>query len=383
MSAIAEYRAWAEIDLEALANNLRWIRHGVGAGCGVITVVKADAYGHGLRQIAGCLMQNGTDVLGVANLAEASNVRAAGEGWPVLMLGACQSEREFKTLCQANVAATVSSREEILELARVAGRFRQRALVHLKIDTGMSRLGVAPGGALKLATLIAEQPFLSFDGVYTHLSSSEEDALFTGDQLKRFSSCLELFKSAGLVIPKIHALNSGGIAYETTRVGNHVRPGLLVYGITPPGKRTETADWLTRLRPVLALKSRISHIKTISCGSAVSYGQSAVCSRSTRLATVCIGYGDGILRSASRRMEVLIAGQRCPVVGVITMDQMMVDVSHLPMLQRGDEVVVIGAQGEDELLAGDLASAAGSIVWEILTSITQSCLLYTSPSPRD
>ena len=371
MSAIADYRAWAEIDLSALANNLRWIKYGIGAERRVITVVKADAYGHGLRQIAACLMQNGTDVLGVANLGEASIVRSTGEGWPVLMLGGCHSAREFKELCQAEVIATISSREEVLELAQVAERLGQRASVHLKIDTGMSRLGVMPSQSLELATLIAGSPSLSLEGVYTHLSSSEDDAMFTKNQLKRFSGCLDSFRSAGLDIPTIHAMNSGGISYETSLVGNCVRPGLLVYGIVPPGKRPEIAGWLERLHPVLSLKSRVTHVKTIPPGTGVSYGQSAVCARSSKVATVCIGYGDGILRSGSRRMEVLIGGRRCPVVGAITMDQVIVDVSGVPSVRRGDEVVLIGNQGKEALMAAGLACAAGSIVWEVLTSITQ------------
>ena len=366
-----EYRVWAEVDLDALANNLRWIRFGIGEERCIITVVKADAYGHGLQQIAGHLMQHGTDILGVANLGEAAAVRSIGKGWPILMLGACHSSGEFEKLCVDGVAATISSESEASELARIAQKLDCQASVHLKIDTGMGRLGVSPECALSLARLINGYSSLALDGVYTHLSSSEDDEVLTRRQLDRFERCLSELIEARLSVSHIHAMNSGGLAYEDQWVGNFVRPGLLVYGIVPPGRRRVKAEWLKRLRPVLSLKTKVAFVKTVSAGSPISYGQKDVCSRTSVLATVCAGYGDGILRTGGRRMEVLIGGKRCPVRGMITMDQMIVDVSEVPNVLRGDEVVIIGAQEGKGISALDQAVAAGTIPWEVLTSITQ------------
>jgi len=371
MSAMPDYRVWAEVDLDALANNLRWIRFGIGEERGIITVVKADAYGHGLQQIAGHLMQHGTDILGVANLGEAAAVRSIGKGWPILMLGACYSSGEFKQLCLDGVAATISSESEASELARIAQKLDCQASVHLKIDTGMGRLGVSPEGALSLARLINGHASLALDGVYTHLSSSEDDEVLTRIQLNRFEGFLGELTQNRLSVSHVHAMNSGGLAYEERWVGNFVRPGLLVYGIVPRGRRRGKVEWLKRLRPVLSLKSKVAFVKKMSTGSPISYGQKDVCSRTSVLATVCAGYGDGILRSGGRRMEVMISGKRCPVRGMITMDQMIVDVSEVPNVRRGDEVVIIGTQGGDGISAKDQARAAGTIPWEVLTSITQ------------
>ena len=371
MNTIHEYRVWAEIDLDALANNLRWIRFGIGGERGVITVVKADAYGHGLQQIAGHLMQHGTDILGVANLGEAAAVRSIGKGWPILMLGSCHSRGEFEKLCLDGVAATISSEGEATELARVAAGLDCQASVHLKIDTGMGRLGVAPDGALALARFINGHASLALDGVFTHLSSSEDDEALTRLQLDQFERCLSELVENHLSVPCIHALNSGGLAFEDRWVGNFARPGLLVYGIVPPGKRQARVEWLKRLQPVLSLKSKVAFVKQVSSGSSISYGQKYVSSKSSVLATVCAGYGDGILRSGSQGMNVLIKGRRCPVRGMITMDQMIVDVSEVPEVQRGDEVVIIGDQAGEKISAVDQGVTAGTIPWEVLTSITQ------------
>lgn len=367
MSSISDWRVWAEIDLDALANNLRWIQYGTRRR--ILTVVKADAYGHGLKQIASHLMQHGTDVLGVANLAEAADVRATGKGWPILMLGACHGKGEFRTLCQDKISATLSSAEEAAELAEVAKELRQSVRVHLKIDTGMGRLGVHPEQADSLASNIFQKPQLRLEGIYTHLSSAEEDAHFTSNQLKIFRECLHKIHAKGMRVPMIHVMNSAGIVYENEMFGNYVRPGLLVYGIVPFGNRDVHASWIHRLKAVMILKSRIAFLKNLSTGMPLGYGQRELCDRPTRLAIICAGYGDGILRSGSR--EVLVRGMRCPVKGRITMDQMLVDVSCIPSAQRGEEVILMGCQGQECLSANQIARRCGSIPWEVLTSITQ------------
>lgn len=371
MKPIAEYRTWAEIDLEALANNLRWIRYGMGDGFGVITVVKADAYGHGLRQIAGRLMQSGTDALGVANLAEAAVVRRAGRGWPILMLGACYGKAEFEELCGNNVTAAISSEGEASELSAVARRLGTQIPAHLKIDTGMSRLGVAPEFCLRLAQRLAALPGLRLDGVFTHLSSAEDDEAFTRNQVEQFRHCVRLLRQNGLSPRQVHIMNSGGIAYGPAPFGNMVRPGLLVYGIVPPGKRRIKVNWTHRLQPALSLKTKVGLIKKIGPGTPVSYGGKFVSADTRKIATICAGYGDGLLRSGSGRLHMLARGRRCPVLGNITMDQTMLDVTAVPEIQRGDEVVILGKQGQETITASEAAACCDTIPWEILTSITQ------------
>ncbi len=366
-----EYRVWAEIDLGALANNLRWIRYGMGDSFSVITVVKADAYGHGLPQIAGHLMQNGTDALGVANLAEAAAVRSVGRGWPILMLGACCSKEEFDTLCRDDVMATISSADEADALAAAARRQKKQASVHLKIDTGMSRLGAAPEACLPLARHIAGLPELQLDGVFTHLASSENDEAFTHQQMEQFRQCVRLLRRNNLAIRQVHAMNSGGIAYGPAPFGNMVRPGLLVYGILPPGKRRITIDWADRLKPALSLKTRVGLIKDTKPGTSVSYGRIPAGSDTRKIATVCAGYGDGLLRSGSNRLNMLIRGRKCRVLGNITMDQTLLDTTAIPDTQRGDEVVILGQQAGESITATEAAIHCNTIPWEILTSITQ------------
>ena len=371
MKPIAEYRTWAEINLEALANNLRWIRYGIGDGFGVITVVKADAYGHGLRQIARRLMQGGTDALGVANLAEAAAVRTLGRGWPILMLGACYGKAEFEELCENDVTATISSEGEASELSAIACRRGKQVPVHLKIDTGMSRLGVAPKFSLRLAQCLAALPGLRLDGVFTHLSSAEDDEAFTRKQVQQFQRCVRLLRQNGLSVRQVHIMNSGGIAYGTAPFGNMVRPGLLVYGIIPPGKRRITIQWAQRLQPALSLKTKVGLVKTIGPETPVSYGRKFISADVRKIATTCAGYGDGLLRAGSGRLQMLIRGRRCPVLGNITMDQTMLDVTAIPEIQRGDEVVILGKQGKETISASEAAACCNTIPWEILTSITQ------------
>lgn len=371
MKPVAEYRTWAEIDLEALANNLRWIRYGMGDGFGVITVVKADAYGHGLRQIAGRLMQSGTDALGVANLAEAAVVRSVGRGWPILMLGACYGKAEFEELCRDNITATISSEGEANELSAIACQRGKQVPVHLKIDTGMSRLGVAPEFSLRLAQRLASLPGLRLDGVFTHLSSAEDDEAFTCKQVEQFQRCVRLLGQNGLAVRQVHIMNSGGIAYGPAPFGNMVRPGLLVYGIVPPGNRRIAINWHPRLRPALSLKTKVGLVKKIGPGTPVSYGQKFISADTRKIATICAGYGDGLLRSGSGRLQMLARGRRCPVLGNITMDQTTLDVTAIPEIQRGDEIVILGKQGKETITASEVAACCNTIPWEILTSITQ------------
>lgn len=363
------HRCWAEVDLDALRGNLAWIRHRVGTEVKILTVVKADAYGHGLKQIAALLMQSGTDVFGVANLAEASAIRRVGRGWPVLMLGALLPD-EMETAIKDHVRATLSSIDQATALSRLATRLQKTAIVHVKVDTGMGRLGARVRDALELVRAVASLPGLSLEGLYTHYASAEDDAPFSRTQATRFHAVVRDVASAGFTVPIIHANNSAALLHQPDTTFQLVRPGLMVYGILPEGSRAELAVLRKFFQPALSLKCRVGFVKEIRKGDSLSYGRTFIAPRKMRVATLTAGYGDGYLRAGSNRAEVLIGGRRCKVLGRITMDQTLVDVSKLTSVNIGEEAVLIGSQAGNTISATELAKWCGTIPWEILTSIT-------------
>lgn len=363
------YRCWAEIDLAALRENLLWLRDRVGKRVKILTVVKADAYGHGLKHIAALLMQSGTDVFGVANLAEAQAIRSVGRGWPVLMLGACLPE-EFEWAVKDDVMVTLSSREEAWQGSQTALRLGKILAVHVKVDTGMGRLGVEAERALELISYIRGLEGLRLVGLYTHFASVEDDPEFSRQQAERFERLLGQIHARGISVPMIHANNSGAILHQPQTMFNLVRPGLMVYGIVPPGKREVDSTLRRNLRPALSWKCRVSLVKEVPSGVSLSYGGTFITPRRMKIATLTAGYGDGYLRSASNRAGVLIGGRRCRLLGRITMDQMLVDVTDIEPVNSGQEAVLIGEQGEDRITVSEVADWAGTIPWEVLVAIT-------------
>lgn len=363
------HRCWAEIDLSALRENLAWIRHAVGAEQRIITVVKADAYGHGLKQIAALLMQSGTDVFGVANLTEARAIRSVGKGWPILMLGACLPD-EVEAAVRDQVMPTISSLAEAQSFSAAGAKLRRTVDVHLKVDTGMGRLGAKPKEVASLAQAITQLPHLNLRGLYSHFSSAEDDAKYSCLQRELFVSIVDEIKTLGLKPDFIHLRNSGGVIFEPDTVSNTVRPGLLVYGIIPPGKRRLPSGLQGKLCPALTWKCQVSYVKTVEAGQRLSYGGTFTATKRMKVATISAGYGDGYLRSGSNHSKVLFDGRLCPVLGRVTMDQMLVDVSRVKSVSAGDEVVLLGKQGKKEITAAQLADWLGTIPWEVLTSIT-------------
>jgi alanine racemase len=365
----APYRCWAEVDLDALRSNLAWLRHRLGPHTRILTVVKADAYGHGLKQIAALLMQSGTDIFGVANLAEARSVRLVGRGWPVLMLGACLPD-EIPAAVRDDVMPTISTLQEARAFSREARRQHKNVEVHLKVDTGMGRLGAFPKEAVQLAHAISRLPGVRLTGLMTHFSSAEDDAPFTRQQRERFAEVVRAIEAQGVVLPYLHACNSGGVLFEPEALFNLVRPGLLVYGIIPPGKRRSATELAKHLKPALQWKSRVTLVREVPKGTPLSYGHTYTTPRRMRVAVVGCGYGDGYMRAASQRAAMLIGGRLCPVLGRVTMDQTLVDVTALPRVKPGDEVVLLGRQGRKEITAAQLAGWFGTIPWEVLTNIS-------------
>jgi alanine racemase len=364
------YRTWVEVSFDALRGNLTWIRQRVGRRVKIMAVVKADAYGHGLPQIAGALMQGGVDIFGVANLHEALGVRAVGAGWPILLLSA-SLPAEVEAIVRNNIMPTLSSLDEARWFQREAARRKKTVPVHVKVDTGMGRLGFWHEEAVAPIRRIAAMKNLRLQGIYTHFPSAEDDVEFSMTQVGKFRALLRRLR---LRVPLRHADNSAALLNvrgKAKLLGPHfnvVRPGLLMYGIVPPGLPS-----VPQIQPTLSFKSRISFLKRITPGRSISYGRTYTADRPMRVAVVAAGYGDGYSRDLSNRAEVLIRGRRCRVLGRVTMDQTIVDVGApaLRGLRVGEEVVLLGRQGADEITVTELAARAGTIPWEALTAITK------------
>lgn len=361
-------RCWAEINLAALERNLRLIRASLPPHMRYVAVVKADAYGHGLHHVAGRLMHAGADLFAVANVTEATALRELGPGWPILILSPLLPGEEV-ALVDSDFAATVSSAEEVLRFEAAAAAAGRTISVHVKIDTGMGRTGVWHEEAPGLFTRLAAAPHLRLAGVFTHFASPDDDPAFTAEQRRRFLAALE--RVAGLPLGQIfvHADNSAGLeSLPGASAFNAVRVGLLQFGILP---HPHSMLAQVRTEPVFSFHTRVALVKRLPAGTSISYGRTHVLRRDTTVAILSAGYADGLPRAASNRGQVLIRGQRCPVLGRITMDQTVVDVTEVPGVASGDEVILVGRQNGQEISLTEFSRAADSIPWETLTSVTK------------
>jgi alanine racemase len=363
-------RCWAEIDLAALERNVRRIRASLPTHVRYVAVVKADAYGHGLPQVAARLMHAGADLLAVANVAEASALRELSPDFPILVLGATLPGEE-RALAELDLAATVSSFEEVDRFSATARAAGKSLAVHLKIDTGMGRLGVWHEEAARLHDAIRRASGLRLGGVFTHLASADEDPEFTVEQRRLFIRSVLGLGDLDRERALIHADNSAGLitATEDFEVINAVRIGLLQFGVAP----AKLAP-LTRVQPeaVFSFHARVGLVKEVPAGTGISYGRTFHTARRTRLAILTAGYGDGLPRAASNRGAVLIAGRRCPILGRVCMDQTIVDATDLPTAPHpGDPVVLVGRQGEAEITLAEFSAWSDTIPWETLTSVTK------------
>ncbi|MCC5025836.1 MAG: alanine racemase [Candidatus Synoicihabitans palmerolidicus] len=361
-------RCWAEIDLAALERNLRRIRASLPDHIRYVAVVKADAYGHGLHQVAARLMHAGADLFAVATLSEAAALRELGPGWPILLLSPLVPE-EDDYVSRYDVAVTVSSVDEVQRFNRVGAQSIKPIDVHLQIDTGMGRAGVwhTEASAVYQALLTAQN--LRIAGISTHYSSSDDDPGFTAEQRRRFRTALASFPDLDVSDLLIHADNSAGLdTIERAGPFNAVRVGLLQFGILP---RRGTLLVDVQAEPVFSFHTRVGLVKNLPAGTAISYGQTHHLSRDSRIAVLTAGYGDGITRTLSNRGEVLIGGQRCPILGRVTMDQTIVDVTDLVSVTSGEEVILVGSQSDAAISVGEFSAWAETIPWETLCSITK------------
>ena len=356
----------AEVDLEAIVGNARTMDELAGSAV-LCAVVKANAYGHGAIAVSRALEQAGVKWLAVATVEEAISLRQAGVDVPrILVLSEPPSGSE-RTIAEERITSTVYSTECVDRVARAAAA-RQRVLaLHLKIDTGMHRVGCRPDQAVAIADHIAAAPSVQLEGVWTHCArADEDDPTFTNEQLDRFDAVLADLAAAGHRPPLVHAANSAGvIAHQRSHYGM-VRTGIALYGVTP----SPEMDGRVELEPAMRLVSEVAHVQALGAGEGVSYGHFQSTREDSTLATVPIGYADGIRRDLSAHGgEVLIRGRRHPIIGRVTMDQLIVDCRNHEV-EPGDEVVLIGSQGDAAISAEEIAGRLDTIGYEVLCAVS-------------
>jgi len=349
------YRCWAEIDRNALRQNAKVVRERTGSA-EILAVVKANAYGHGLLGVAQTLAGD-AQLFGVANLQEALTLRES-LSHPIVILGPATPE-ERSVIAERGFIPTISSLEE----AEAFNRFGPVA-INFKIDTGMGRMGVVEHQALEVFKKLAALPNINIHSISTHMPVSNEDAEYTRDQLVRFQNIIEQIRAEFPGTYKAHVLQSAGTLAHNAQTFDIVRAGIMLYGISP------LPEFQKLLKPVMTWKTRICLVRDMPKGSSVSYGRTFITPREMRVATLSAGYADGYPWQLSNRgAAMLVRGQRCPLLGRVTMDLMVIDVTNIDDVQVGDEVVLMGRDGNEEISCAELAERAGTIPWEIVTRI--------------
>ena len=371
---------WAEIDLKAYAHNIRELRRATRPQARLMAVVKANGYGHGAIEVARSALLNGAEYLGVARLHEAVELRKAGLAAPILIFG-YSSPDSAPTLIDNELTQTVYSPSTARALSEQAARRGKKIKVHIKVDSGMGRLGLLleepaagvsrnsrPAGIVSAVEAISRLANLEVKGIFTHFATADSaDKSYANRQLKRFMEFLNRLDRAGLRPPLKHAANSAALIDLPDSHLDLVRPGIATYGLYPSDEVNQRG---VDLKPVMALKSRIIHLKKVPAGFHISYGITYRTQKPTTIATIPIGYADGYNRLLSSRGYMVVHGQRVPVVGRVCMDLTMLDVGALKDVQLEDEVVAFGQQGEAAVTADELASKLNTINYEIVTSIT-------------
>ncbi len=356
--------SWVEIDLEALANNVSAFKHLIGESVALFAVVKANAYGHGAISAARTALLNGADHLAVSSMEEALELRDAGIEAPILVM----SYTPITTVRQAvrqNIVVTVYDLDLVRAYDRAAREAGGRLRVHVKIDTGMGRLGVLTGGAVPFFRHLLGLTHLEVEGIYTHLASADDDLDYANEQLSRFRQVLTPLRAAGFNFKYIHAANTAATLRLPAAHFNAVRVGLGLYGLTP----SDLARLPDGCKPALAWKSVIAQVKMLPPNHPVGYGMTYRTSDAERIAIIPVGYADGLRRAPGYWGHVLVNGQVAPIIGRVSMEKTVISVQHIPSASVGDEVVLIGRQGDVAISAEDIARRIGTISYEILTGV--------------
>ncbi len=367
---------WAEIDLSAISHNLQQIKSIVESeGSSVLAVIKDNAYGHGAVEVARMAEKANVRMFGVATVEEAMLLRQANIQTPILIF-CCILPEQADEIVRYDITQTVCDLRTCEILSKSAERLGKKAKIHVKIDTGMGRIGIAYEKAVELIKQIIQLPHIVVDGIFTHFAVADidqtqfetdqiTDEAFTKIQIKRFDAILSDLGKIGINISIKHSANSAGILNFPSSYYDMVRPGLALYGLYPCENPYKKID----LKPALSLKTRVVYLKELPAGHSISYGRTYVTDKLTKVATLAVGYGHGYSRKLSNKGEVLIRGKRVRIIGTICMDQCLCDVTHIPDVSIGDEVVLIGKQGEQEITADEVANKIGTISYEVLCGI--------------
>ena len=363
---------FAKVDLNRLAHNVRTLKSCVAPGVRLMATVKANAYGHGALPVSKAALKAGADQLGVATVEEAVYLREAGVGADILVYGALP-HAAADTVVAHSIMQTVFSKEDCAALSAAAKKRGRQCRVHVKIDTGMNRLGVKEEKeVLDLFSRIGEDPALELVGAYTHFTSSDEPlgdlpASITEQQRERFLYLISLVKAKGIAIPILHASSSAGLLRDARYHFDMVRPGISLYGYHPSLHFSQDVD----LQPVLSLETHVVRVHTILPGEAVSYGRTFIANKTERIATLPIGYADGVPRGLSNVGSVQIHGIKAPIVGRVCMDQMMVRVTHIPDVLVGDKAVLYGGHAGSGSSLAEAADLLDTISYELLCRISE------------
>ena len=371
---------WAEIDIGTLAHNYRELRRVTASSAAMMAVVKADGYGHGAPQVARVALENGADLLAVARMGEAVRLREAGISAPILLFGH-SLPAYVDILASQDIRASLNSLDGARSISAEAVRRKKTIKAHIKIDTGMGRLGLMVDDiavqtvsgkqfnrAIKDILTITTLPGIEVEGIFTHFANADSrDKDHAMIQLSRFKKLLDSLKKHSFRVKYRHAANSAAIIEMPASHLDLVRPGIAQYGLWPSD---EVDKRRIDLRPVMSIKSRVIHVKEVGVDFAVSYGSTHVTSRPTRIATIPIGYADGYDRILSSKGHMLVRGMRAPIIGRVCMDLTMIDVGHVPDVRLEDEVVILGSQGDETISADEIAKRVGTINYEIVSSLT-------------
>lgn len=362
------YRVYADIDLDIISDNVDALMKLTPAGTGAVAVVKADGYGHGDVAVAKAVYSK-VCMYAVATLDEAVNLRENGIDKPILILGFVNVD-EYETLVKNQVTATVFDYETAAELDEVAGRLGMKALCHIKVDTGMRRIGLEPDDSgIEIVKNIKRLGNLDVQGIFTHFATSDEaDKTKSERQLSKFNSFVDMLKDEGITFKYVHCANSAAVIDMPDTYKDMVRLGIAMYGMYPS---TEVDMEKVHLRPALKLMSHVTYVKEVPEGEEVSYGGTFVTKRPSVIATVAVGYGDGYPRALSSKGYVLINGKKAPIIGRVCMDQMMVDVTDIEGVGRDSLVTLIGHDGDEEITVEEIAALAGTFNYEFVCNLNK------------
>ena len=356
-------RAWVEIDLAALTHNVKQLKNLLSPQTELMTVVKADAYGHGAVAVSQTALSVGASWLGVATIPEGIELREAGIEAPILLLGATHTAQQVKAIAQWHLQPTICTAKQALIFSEVLVGLNQSLPVHAKLDTGMSRLGAPWQEATEFVQLVKGLPNLKLASIYSHLATADSpDTAVMKEQHQRFERAIAQIKTSGINPSSLHLANSAAALADPDLHYDLVRVGLATYGLYPAPHLQNVVD----LKPAMQVKAKVTQVKTIEAGTGVSYGYQFIAQRQTKIAVVGVGYADGIPRNLSNKMQVLVKGKLVPQVGAVTMDQLMLDVTDIPDLEVGEVVTLLGKDGENQITADDWAATLGTISWEII-----------------